>query len=65
MFVSAIDDVMHSSDQFNDLGFRMATLEEPSPPVPALSDRGLLAVVLGIALIGMIALRPRRRSCAG
>jgi formylglycine-generating enzyme required for sulfatase activity len=63
--VSEIDDVMHSSDQFNDLGFRVATLEEPSVSVPALSGRGLLAVLLGVALVGTIVLRPRRRSCAG
>jgi len=62
MFVSEIDDVMHSSDQFNDLGFRLVSLVEPSEPlpVPALSDRGLLAMLLGIALVGLLALRPRR-----
>jgi formylglycine-generating enzyme required for sulfatase activity len=64
MSAGSIDDVMHSSDEFNDLGFRLATLEEPSVSVPALSDRGLLAVLLGVALIGTIVLRPRRRSRA-
>ncbi len=58
---SQVDDVMHSSDQFNDLGFRVATLEVASPPVPALSGPGRLATLLGIALIGTIALRPRTR----
>jgi formylglycine-generating enzyme required for sulfatase activity len=67
MFVSEVDDVMHSSDHFNDLGFRLATLAEPSPPapVPALSARGHLALLLGIALLGTIVLGSGRRSCAG
>jgi len=57
-----IDDVMHSSDQFNDLGFRVVTLVEPSPPGPgvpvtALSGRGLLVLLLGVALAGTTALR--------
>jgi hypothetical protein len=62
-----IDDVMHSSDQFNDLGFRVVTLAEPSQPqpVPALSGRGLLAALLLLALAGAIVLRPPRRSSAG
>ena len=60
-FVSEIDDVMHSSDQFADLGFRLVTLAEPSqpPPVPALSAPRLLAVVLGVG--GAIALARARR----
>jgi formylglycine-generating enzyme required for sulfatase activity len=60
---------MHSSDQFDDLGFRVATLVAPSPPgpsqpVPALSGPGLLAVLLAIAFAAAIALQ-RRRSSAG
>ena len=57
---------MHSSDQFDDLGFRVANLADPGPPaVPALSDRGLLATLLCVALIGAVALRSRRRPRAG
>jgi formylglycine-generating enzyme required for sulfatase activity len=48
---------MHSSDEFSDLGFRVATLELPAPPVPALSGRGRLAVLLVFAFAGAIALR--------
>jgi formylglycine-generating enzyme required for sulfatase activity len=64
---SQIDDVMHSSDQFNDLGFRLVTLEAPNgpPAVPAVSGRGLLATLVAVCLAGAIALRLRRRSCAG
>jgi formylglycine-generating enzyme required for sulfatase activity len=63
---SQVDDVMHSSDELNDLGFRVVTLAEPaSQPVPALSDLGLLALALGIALAGASALRPRRGTSAG
>jgi len=64
---SQVDDVMHSSDQFNDLGFRVVTLAEPSQPVPvpALSDRGLLALLLCLSFAGAIALRPRRSSSGG
>jgi formylglycine-generating enzyme required for sulfatase activity len=50
---------MHSSDQFSDLGFRVANLDT-TPPVPALSAPGLLAMLLSVALIGTIVLRPRR-----
>jgi formylglycine-generating enzyme required for sulfatase activity len=62
LFSHAVDDVMHSSDQFNDLGFRVVSLEAPSPPspVPALSERGLWATLLGVGLVGAVALRPRR-----
>jgi hypothetical protein len=61
LFVSEVDDVMHSSDQFNDLGFRLVSFVEPSEPqaVPALSARGLLALLLGVALVGTTALRRR------
>jgi formylglycine-generating enzyme required for sulfatase activity len=52
---------MHSSDQFSDLGFRVANLAVASQAVPALSDRHLLATLLGVALVGAIALRPRRK----
>ncbi len=57
---------MHSSDQFSDLGFRVATLADTSQPapVPALSNPGILATLLGIAFGGAIVLRPRRRSGA-
>ena len=50
---------MHSSDEFSDLGFRVATLELPSPPipVPALSTRGLLALLLAVALAGALSRR--------
>jgi hypothetical protein len=67
MFASDVDDVMHSSDQFNDLGFRVVTLADPSPPVPApaLSGAGALAILLGLALVGTTALRePRSRAGA-
>jgi formylglycine-generating enzyme required for sulfatase activity len=65
LFVSEVDDVMHSSDQFDDLGFRLVTLAEPSQPlpVPALSVPGLVAVLLGV--VGAIALRTRRGSSPG
>jgi formylglycine-generating enzyme required for sulfatase activity len=56
---------MHSSDEFRDLGFRVATLASTSQPVPALSAPGLLAMLLSVAFVGTIALRPRRRSSAG
>jgi formylglycine-generating enzyme required for sulfatase activity len=56
LFVSEVDDVMHSSDQFNDLGFRLANLAEPSPAVPALSHPGLASLLLWAALVGAIAL---------
>jgi sulfatase modifying factor 1 len=67
MSVFEIDDVMHSSDQFNDLGFRLATLADPSEPesVPALSPAGLLALVLCVVCASAIAVPPRRRSSAG
>jgi formylglycine-generating enzyme required for sulfatase activity len=59
LFVSEIDDVMHSSDQFNDLGFRLANLAEPSPAVPALSHPGLASLLLWAACVGALALRLR------
>jgi hypothetical protein len=64
---SQVDDVMHSSDQFSDLGFRVVTLVEPSPPapaVPALSARGLPALLFAVALVGAMALRTGRRQGA-
>lgn len=63
---SSIDDVMHSSDQFDDLGFRLVNLVDPSPPVVlALSDRHLVAMLLGVAGVAALALRPRRAPGAG
>jgi formylglycine-generating enzyme required for sulfatase activity len=56
---------MHSSDEFSDLGFRVASLAGPSPAVPAVSRPGLLAALIGLAFAGAIALRPRRTSRAG
>jgi hypothetical protein len=52
---------MHSSDEFRDLGFRVATVAGPSQAVPALSAPAVLAMLLWIATVGAIALRPRRR----
>jgi formylglycine-generating enzyme required for sulfatase activity len=60
LFVTEIDDVMHSSDQFNDLGFRLVNLAPASQHVPAASASGLLALGVGIALVGAIALRRAR-----
>jgi len=60
MLVSEIDDTMHSSDQQDDLGFRLMNLTEPStsvPEVPALTERGLLALLLGLIFVGTIAVR--------
>jgi len=67
LFVSEVDDVMHSSDQFDDLGFRVVSHQEPSGPalVPALSQRGLVTKLLGLALVGAHALRPHRRTRVG
>ncbi|MGH7341612.1 MAG: hypothetical protein ACREKH_14060, partial [Candidatus Rokuibacteriota bacterium] len=56
---------MHSSDEFRDLGFRVATLAGTSQPVPALSDRGLLVLLLVLACVGAVALQPRSGSSAG
>jgi hypothetical protein len=56
---------MHSSDQFSDLGFRVATLASTSQPVPAVSTPGPLALPLCIALVGTIVLQRRRRPSAG
>jgi formylglycine-generating enzyme required for sulfatase activity len=56
---------MHSSDQFSDLGFRMANLAGTSQPVPTLSTPGLLALLLCVAFASTIVLRPRSRSSAG
>ena len=55
---------MHSSDQFNHLGFRVATLGDTSQAVPALSERGFPALLLWVAFVGTIVLRPRRRASA-
>lgn len=65
---TSVDDVMHSSDEFNNLGFRLANLAEPSPPapvVPALPATALLAMLLAISLTAAIALRPRSGSRTG
>jgi hypothetical protein len=42
----------------------VVTLAEPSQPVPvpAVSAGGLVAMLLGIALVGLLALRPVRAS---
>ncbi|HEY8155634.1 MAG TPA: SUMF1/EgtB/PvdO family nonheme iron enzyme, partial [Myxococcota bacterium] len=56
---------MHSSDQYSDLGFRVATLGGTSQAVPALSAPGLLMLLLWVAVIGTIVLRPRHTSSAG
>jgi formylglycine-generating enzyme required for sulfatase activity len=48
LFSSDVDDVMHSSDQFNDLGFRMVMLDIDPVSVPSDGDRaGLLFRVAG------------------
>jgi formylglycine-generating enzyme required for sulfatase activity len=60
LFVSEVDDVMHSSDQFDDLGFRVARVGAAPPAIPALSHPGVVATGLGVALAGAIALRRRR-----
>jgi hypothetical protein len=56
---------MHSSDQFSDLGFRVATLALASETVPAVSTPGRLAMLVLVALVGAVVLRPRARSSAG
>jgi hypothetical protein len=56
---------MHSSDQFDDLGFRVATLSLETQSVPTVSAPGLLAMVLLVALAGALVLRPRRRPSVG
>jgi hypothetical protein len=56
---------MHSSDQFSDLGFRVATLASTSKALPTLTGPGLLALLLGIALVGTIALRSRHARVKG
>jgi formylglycine-generating enzyme required for sulfatase activity len=53
---------MHSSDQFDDLGFRVATLGPPAQPIPALPAPGLLAFLLAAVLVGTLVLRSRRSS---
>lgn len=58
------DDVMNSSDQFNDLGFRVVNLAATGQPAPALSAPGLLALLLGVASVGTVGLRLRRKSGA-
>jgi formylglycine-generating enzyme required for sulfatase activity len=50
---------MHSGDEFSDLGFRVANVAGPGEAVPALPAAGVVATLLGIALAGAIALRPR------
>jgi formylglycine-generating enzyme required for sulfatase activity len=56
---------MHSSDQFRDLGFRVATLDLASPSIPTLSETGLLVMLLVIALVATIVLRRRFASASG
>jgi hypothetical protein len=48
---------MHSSDEFSDLGFRVAT--RVVPPVPAVSGSAGVVLLLAIAGVGAIALRLR------
>jgi hypothetical protein len=56
---------MHSSDQFRDLGFRVANLAAPALPVPGLPGlpghpgKGIAALVSGLALAGALSLRER------
>ena len=50
---------MHSSDEFSDLGFRVANLAGPGEAVPALSAPGLVVTLLGVACVGAFALRRR------
>jgi formylglycine-generating enzyme required for sulfatase activity len=56
---------MHSSDEFSDLGFRVATLALESQHVPSTSAPGLVAMLLLVAWVGALALRPRRGPGAG
>lgn len=57
---SAIDDVMHSSDQFNDLGFRVVRLGEEGPAaVPGLVGWGVAGAVVGLAWLGRAGARAR------
>jgi formylglycine-generating enzyme required for sulfatase activity len=56
---------MHSSDQYSDLGFRVATLASTTRALPTQSGRGILALLLAIAFIGTIALWMRRWWNAG
>jgi formylglycine-generating enzyme required for sulfatase activity len=53
---------MHSSDEFSDLGFRVANLASASAAVPALSAPAYLATLLVVALVGAIALRRHREA---
>jgi formylglycine-generating enzyme len=54
---------MHSSDEFRDLGFRVATLAAGSPSIPALTAPGVGAILLLVACVGTIALWRRRTRC--
>ena len=56
---------MHSSDEFRDLGFRVATLVLPSQHIPTVSAPGLVAMLLGVAFVGASVLRSGRGSNAG
>jgi len=56
---------MHTDDQLEDLGFRVVSLVEPGPPVapiPALSGPARALLLIGVASLGMAALRPRARA---
>jgi hypothetical protein len=56
---------MHSTDQFNDLGFRLANLAAAAPPaIPAHPVPALQLLPLGLALAGGVALRTQRRYSA-
>jgi hypothetical protein len=50
---------MHSSDEFSDLGFRVAKVGDTSQAVPSASAAGLLATLACVAFIGIMALRRR------
>ena len=50
---------MHSSDEFSDLGFRVARVGGTSQAIPSASAAGLLATLACVAFIGIVALRRR------
>jgi hypothetical protein len=52
---------MHSSDEFHDLGFRVASLVAPAPEVPALPGAAPLVLLLSVGVAGATALRQHRR----
>jgi formylglycine-generating enzyme required for sulfatase activity len=50
---------MHSSDQYSDLGFRVANRRPTSHPIPVLPSPAVLAWLLASALVAALALRTR------